>query len=232
VIGTAPDCDAGGVEPRVLVVEDDHALRDVLARALREEGFRVITAADGRTALASVAEPPDAVVLDIGLPDSDGRDVCAALRAQGIDAPVLFLTARDGLHDRLSGFAAGGDDYLGKPFHVSELVARLRAALKRTGPAPAGLGGGVTLDPGSHALRTENGELALTPTEFRLLACLLAAAGDVVRRRELVSSAWPAGAIVAENTLDQYVTRLRRKLVEAGSPRMLTTVRGVGYRLG
>src|SRR3954471_15638708 len=117
---------------KVLVVEDDHALRDVLARALREQGFRVATAVDGRAALASAVDSPDVVVLDIGLPDSDGRDVCAAMRAQGIHAPVLFLTARDGLHDRLSGFAAGGDDYLSKPFHVSELLARLGALLKRT----------------------------------------------------------------------------------------------------
>jgi DNA-binding response OmpR family regulator len=216
----------------VLLVEDDHGLRDVLARALREEGFRVATAVDGRSALASAADPPAAVVLDIGLPDSDGRDVCAALRAQGMQAPVLFLTARDGLHDRLSGFAAGGDDYLTKPFHVSELVARLRALLKRATPEAAQLGSGIVLDPSSHALSRGDAEVPLTPTEFRLLACLLAASGDVVRRRELISSAWPAGAIVAENTLDQYVTRLRRKLVEAGSTRGLKTVRGVGYRLG
>jgi two-component system response regulator MprA len=216
----------------VLLVEDDHGLRDVLARALREEGFKVTTASDGRSALASTAEPPAAVVLDIGLPDSDGRDVCAALRAQGMQAPVLFLTARDGLHDRLSGFAAGGDDYLTKPFHVSELVARLRALLKRTTPEAADLGSGLVLDPASHALTRGDAEVPLTPTEFRLLACLLAASGDVVRRRELIASAWPAGAIVAENTLDQYLTRLRRKLIEAGSTRGVKTVRGVGYRLG
>jgi DNA-binding response OmpR family regulator len=220
------------MEMTVLLVEDDHGLRDVLARALREEGFRVTTAVDGRSALASATDPPAAVVLDIGLPDSDGRDVCAALRAQGIQAPVLFLTARDGLHDRLSGFAAGGDDYLTKPFHVSELVARLRALLKRATPEAAQLGSGIVLDPSSHALSRGDAEVPLTPTEFRLLARLLAASGDVVRRRELISSAWPAGAIVAENTLDQYVTRLRRKLVEAGSTRGLKTVRGVGYRLG
>ncbi len=220
------------MQMKVLVVEDDNGLRDVLARGLREEGFQVTTAADGRAALASAVDPPDAVVLDIGLPDSDGRDVCAALRAQGMHAPVLFLTARDGLHDRLSGFAVGGDDYLTKPFHVSELVARLRALLKRATPSAAGLGEQVVLDPASHALRTGEAEVPLTPTEFRLLACLLAASGDVVRRRELILSAWPAGAIVAENTLDQYVTRIRRKLVEAGSGRELKTVRGVGYRLG
>jgi two-component system response regulator MprA len=216
----------------VLVIEDDHGLRDILARALREEGFRVTTAVDGRAALASVADPPNAIVLDIGLPDSDGRDVCAALRAKGIDAPVLFLTARDGLHDRLSGFAAGGDDYLSKPFHIHELLARLRALMKRTVSAGTAVGAGLLLDPASHALTGPDTEVPLTPTEFRIVAALLAASGDVVRRRELVSAAWPAGAIVAENTLDQYVARLRRKLLEAGSSRELKTVRGVGYRLG
>lgn len=220
------------MKTKVLVIEDDHGLRDILARALREEGFQVTTAVDGRGALASVADPPNAIVLDIGLPDSDGRDVCAALRAQGIDAPVLFLTARDGLHDRLSGFAAGGDDYLAKPFHIHELLARLRALLKRSVAAGDTLGDGVVLDPASHALTGPVAEVALTPTEFRIVAALLAASGDVVRRRELVTAAWPAGAIVAENTLDQYIARLRRKLVEAGASRELRTVRGVGYRLG
>jgi DNA-binding response OmpR family regulator len=220
------------MQSNVLVIEDDHGLRDILARALREEGFRVTTAVDGRAALASVADPPNAIVLDIGLPDSDGRDVCAALRAKGIDAPVLFLTARDGLHDRLSGFAAGGDDYLSKPFHIHELLARLRALLKRTVSADTAVGAGLLLDPASHALTGPDTEVPLTPTEFRIVAALLTASGDVVRRRELISAAWPAGAIVAENTLDQYVARLRRKLLEAGSSRELKTVRGVGYRLG
>jgi two-component system response regulator MprA len=147
-------------------------------------------------------------------------------------APVLFLTARAGLHDRLAGFAVGGDDYLTKPFHVSELVARLGALIKRSTSAAREVGEGIALDPASHALTSAGREVALTPTEFRLLARLLAGAGDVVRRRELVSSGWPAGALVTENTLDQYVSRLRRKLAEAGSDRELRTVRGVGYRLG
>ncbi|MFF0526717.1 response regulator [Actinomadura nitritigenes] len=118
---------------RVLIVEDDHQLRAALARGLREEGFTVSTAADGASALR--AAEADAVVLDIRLPDSDGRDVCQALRARGMDAPVLFLTAHDALVDRLSGFSSGGDDYLAKPIHLAELAARLRAALRRAGPA-------------------------------------------------------------------------------------------------
>jgi DNA-binding response OmpR family regulator len=217
------------LSPRVLVVEDDPALRDVLARALREEDFTVTTAADGRSALR-LLEIPDLLIVDIGLPDSDGRDVCAALRARGVQAPVLFLTARSGLHDRLSGFAAGGDDYLTKPFHVSELVARLRALLRRAVPPQPDMEG-LVLDPASHALVGVDGEVPLTPTEFRLLACLMRASGAVVRRRELVAAGWPPGAYVAENTLDQYVAKLRRKLVSAGSLRHVTTVRGVGYRL-
>ena len=116
---------------RVLVVEDDHGLRDVLARGLREHGYVVVTAVDGASAMSSMNPSIDAIVLDIGLPDADGRDVCHALRASGVSAPVLFLTARGGVTDRLSGFSVGGDDYLTKPFHLAELVARLQVALRR-----------------------------------------------------------------------------------------------------
>lgn len=218
--------------PLVLVVEDDHALRDVLARGLREEDFEVVTAADGRSALRTLAAVghPDAVVLDVGLPDSDGRDVCQAMRARGLVAPVLFLTARDGLTDRLSGFSAGGDDYLSKPFHMSELAARLRAALRRTGREPAAHGAGIRLDPVRHLLEMRGHTATLTPTEFRLLACLMAEPGTVVRRRTLIRTGWPEGACVSDNTLDQYLARLRRKLREVGSAEGIDTVRGVGYR--
>ncbi|WP_141698534.1 response regulator transcription factor, partial [Streptomyces lushanensis] len=113
--------------PRVLIVEDDHGLRDVIARGLRDEDFLVVTATDGASALRTADGSVDAVVLDVGLPDSDGRDVCQAMRAAGVTAPVVFLTAHDTLTDRLSGFSSGGDDYLAKPFHLSELAARIRA---------------------------------------------------------------------------------------------------------
>ena len=216
--------------PVVLVVEDDAALRDVLARALREDGLTVLTAADGQVALATAGPSVDAVVMDIGLPDADGRDVCLALRARGVSAPVLFLTAREGVHDRLSGFAAGGDDYLTKPFHVAELLARLRALLRRADathrPSPSGL----VLDPAAHALSYNGARTSLSPTEFRLLAALLARPDVVVRRRELLRAGWPDGAIVSENTLDQFVARLRRKLAEVSAPERLETVRGVGYK--
>jgi two-component system response regulator MprA len=221
----------------VLVVEDDHALRGVVARGLREGGLDVATAADGTTALRTVGPGPQtrfaAVVLDIGLPDSDGRDVCSAIRARGIDVPVLFLTARDQLHDVLAAFSAGGDDHLAKPFHISELLARVRAMVRRAAPRPAAVGTELRLDPSDHAVAGPEGRQPLTPTEYRLLAALMAASGQVVRRRALTLAGWPEGAIVADNTLDQYVARLRRKLAAVGTDgRGIGTVHGVGYRFG
>jgi two-component system response regulator MprA len=219
----------------VLLVEDDAALRGVVARSLREAGMDVVTAADGTSALRAAGPGPSvpfhAIVLDIGLPDSDGRDVCQALRSRGIAVPVLFLTARDGLQDVLSGFAAGGDDHLTKPFHVSELQARLRAMIRRGSAPPHAEPPGVYLDPAQHAVTGRGLRRALTPTEFRLLAALMGASGAVVRRRELIGAGWPEGAIVADNTLDQYVARLRRKLADvAGEEHLIATVHGVGYR--
>lgn len=212
----------------MLVVEDDHALRSVLARALREEGLDVVTAMDGRSALTSAGPRTSVVVLDIGLPDADGRDVCLALRAKGVMAPVLFLTAKDAVHDKLAGFAAGGDDYLTKPFHIRELVARLQVALRRA-EAPTDSATSVRLDPARHALAFADCSVPLSPTEFRLLALLLGRYGTIVRRRELLAAGWPDGAIVHENTLDQYIARIRRKLLEAGAPDRVETTRGVGY---
>jgi two-component system response regulator MprA len=172
------------------------------------------------------------LVLDIGLPDADGRDVCQALRARGIAAPVLFLTARHALTDRLSGFHAGGDDYLTKPFALAELVVRVHALLRR-GPreAPSPAAGPVVLDPAAHAIADGDVRVRLTPTEFRLLALLVARPGDVVRRSALVAAGWPDGAIVHDNTLDAYLARIRRKLRDAGAPATIETARGVGYVL-
>ena len=220
---------------RVLLVEDDTSLRGVVARGLREAALEVVTAGDGTTALRTLGPGPEtdfaAVVLDIGLPDSDGRDVCQALRARGIDVPVVFLTARDQLHDVLAGFAAGGDDHLAKPFHISELLARLRAVIRRGAPRQVAEPSELRIDPVDHAVAGPAGREALTPTEYRILAALMGAPGAVVRRRQLFSAGWPPGAIVAENTLDQYVARLRRKLAAAaGEDCSITTVHGVGYR--
>src|SRR3954468_8879001 len=165
---------------RVGLCEDDAGLRSVLERALGGEGFDVHVTATGRQAVEAFArDAPDLLVLDIGLPDADGRDVCQALRSHGLAAPVLFLTARDALPDRLSGFHAGGDDYLTKPFALAELLVRVQALLKRAGkPAEDGDGRALRLDPAAHAVRLDDRVEALTPTEFRLLAALLARPGD------------------------------------------------------
>ncbi|MHC3469487.1 response regulator transcription factor [Streptomyces sp. 7R007] len=216
---------------KILVVEDDHALRDVLRRGLLDEDFTPVLAADGATALRLAGEDVAAAVLDIGLPDADGRDVCQAMRANGFAAPIIFLTARHHLTDRLAGFSAGGDDYLTKPFHLAELLARLRAALRRAAPPALSTAGDLVLDATRHRARVGERHIDLSPTEFRLLATLVAAAGALVPRRDLVRAAWPDGAQVSDNTLDQYLSRLRRKLRDAGSGLCLTTTRGVGHRL-
>ena len=218
---------------RIGVCEDDPELKSVLTRALVSEGFEVRAVAGGRLAVQEFsAEPPDLLVLDIGLPDADGRDVCQALRAHGVDAPVIFLTARSELTDRLAGFHAGGDDYLTKPFALAELVVRIRALLRRSGvePEPA-MASGLRLDPAAHGARLGDQVVPLTPTEFRLLAALAARPGEVLRRSELVAAAWPDGAIVHANTLDAYIGRLRRKLRELGADSEIATARGVGYTL-
>ena len=215
----------------VLVVEDDDELRGVLRRGLCEEGFAVDTVASGAAALEQVDRSNvDALVIDIGLPDADGRDLCQALRARGLQTPVLFLTARDAVVDRVAGFDAGGDDYLAKPFAFAELIRRLEALLRRTGGDSAVEAAGLRLDPITHSVRGESAEVALTPTEFRLLARLLANPGEAVRRRDLVRAGWPHGAIVHENTLDAYIARLRRKLRALDAAPQLATVHGVGYR--
>lgn len=219
------------MRPRILVVEDDHALRDVLLRGLRDEDFDTVPASDGATALRLATADLAAAVLDVGLPDADGRDVCQAMRANGFLAPVVFLTAHHRITDRLSGFSAGGDDYLPKPFHLAELAARLRAAVRRAGPRPTAATGDLVLDAVRHCLTVRGARADLTPTEFRLLAALMAASGGVVRRRELVRAGWPEGAHVSDNTLDQYLTRLRRKLRDSGSELTVTTARGIGHRL-
>ncbi|HEX8156591.1 MAG TPA: response regulator transcription factor [Solirubrobacteraceae bacterium] len=219
----------------MLVVEDDPELRLLLARGLREEGFVVVAAANAAAAMDHDHVEVDLAVIDVGLPDADGRDLCQALRARGFEAPVLFLTARDAVTDRVSGFTAGGDDYVTKPFAFVELVVRLRALHRRSssnGPPEPADPGSLRLDPAAHAATGPGGSVQLTPTEFRLLAALAGRAASVVRRRELVGAAWPDGAVVHDNTLDQYVVRLRRKLREIAPDAGIVTVRGVGYRLG
>jgi two-component system, OmpR family, response regulator len=212
--------------------EDDAELRSVLGRALGAEGFDVRATATGHDAVERFSDdPPDVLVLDIGLPDADGRDVCQALRAHGIDAPVLFLTARGALTDRLAGFGAGGDDYLTKPFALAELIFRVRSLGRRAAGRGEPRTAALRLDPATHAIHAGGHSVALTPTEFRLLALLVARPGEVVRRRELIAAAWPDGAIVHDNTLDAYVVRLRRKLRELAVEEEIATARGIGYSL-
>jgi two-component system, OmpR family, response regulator len=216
---------------QIAIVEDDADLRRVLVQGLREEDFSVRAFGNGRDLLAKVDdEAPDAYVIDIMLPDTDGRDLCQALRARGLNAPVLFLTARDALPDRLAGFSSGGDDYMTKPFALDELIARLRALLRRISKDVVQVAG-MRLDPASHAISSGEETIRLTPTEFRLLAALAGRPGQVLRRHELVQTAWPHGAIVHDNTLDAYMARLRRKLRELDGSPTLSTVHGVGYVL-
>lgn len=220
------------MQPALLIVEDDGPLRDVLARGLRAEGFAVRTVATARALLEqALAEPPDAFVVDIGLPDADGRDLCQALRARGIDAPVLFLTAREALTDRLSGFSSGGDDYVTKPFDIEEVAARLHALLRRAAVSGRAEAGRLAMDPSQHAVFSGGRSQTLTPTEFRLLAALAARPGRVLARQELIRAAWPYGAIVQENTLDVYIARIRRKLAGLPGAPTIGTLHGVGYRL-
>ncbi len=220
------------MEPTVLICEDDPELRRLLVRGLGVEGFIAEAVGTGAALLARFAEQPraaNAIVVDIGLPDADGRDVCQALRARGVSVPVLFLTARDAVVDRVSGFRAGGDDYVAKPFALVEVAERLRALLRRVGHDDAVHGDGIRLDPTTHAAHSGDARIALTPTEFRLLGALLREPGTVVRRQTLIDAAWPHGAMVHDNTLDAYAARLRRKLrVLPGAP-TIVTVRGVGY---
>ncbi len=212
--------------------EDDPAIRRVVGQALALSGHSVVAAHTGGEALRLFGPEValDVLILDIGLPDADGRDVCQALRSAGQSAPVLFLTALGAVHDRLAGFSAGADDYLPKPFDVKELIARVEA-LARRGRTPSAAPGELLLDPTRHSLRCGDGEVSLTPTEFRILAAITSRPGEVVRRRAVVAAAWPDGARVTENTVDSYIRRVRRKLEELESPVSLHTVRGVGFVL-
>jgi len=212
--------------------EDDPAIRRVVTQALELTGHSVVSAYNGAEALQRFGADAvlDAIILDIGLPDADGRDVCQALRSAGQFAPVLFLTALGAVHDRLSGFSAGADDYLPKPFDVKELIARVEA-LSRRGRTAAEPVGGLALDPARHSMRHGDAEVLLTPTEFRMLAAITSRPGEVVRRHAVVAAAWPEGARVSENTVDSYIRRIRGKLKELDAPVTLRTVRGVGFTL-
>lgn len=222
------------MELTVGICEDDPALRRALRGALTMAGHTAVVAHTGAEALRLFGEDSalDVIVMDIGLPDADGRDVCQALKTAGQEAPVLFLTAYGAVHDRLAGFGAGGDDFVAKPFDVKELMARI-AVLGRRGRQLAVRrdDSGLVLDPVTHSLRTDAGEVPLSPTEYRMLAAVAARPGEVVRRAAVVAAAWPDGAMVSDNTVDSLMRRVRAKLAEAGASAQVETVRGVGYRL-
>lgn len=214
------------------VCEDDAAIRRLVTQALKYADHEVLAAHDGGEALRlfGADSAVDVVVMDVGLPDSDGRDVVQALRSAGQSAPVLFLTALGAVHDRIAGFHAGGDDYVPKPFDVTELIVRVEALARRGRPASA-VPQGLALDPARHSVRAAGGEVLLTPTEFRMLASITSRPDEVVRRRTVVAAAWPDGATVSENTIDSFIRRIRVKLTSVDSPVTIETVRGVGFRL-
>ncbi|GAA3231592.1 response regulator transcription factor [Actinocorallia longicatena] len=217
---------------RILAVDDDPAILRMLRRGLTLEGFAVDTADCGRAALAGAAGQ-DAVVLDVSMADVSGIEVCRELRRRGSDVPILMLSALDEVADRVAGLAAGADDYLCKPFDLTELVLRLRALLRRAGVAPGGAVrvGGLVLDPGGRSASLAGRELNLTRREFDLLEVLARNAGIVLSRNVLLDRVWGYDFAVTDNAVETFVGYLRRKLESAGDPRILHTVRGVGYVL-
>jgi two-component system response regulator MprA len=225
----------------VLVVEDDPGVRDSLRRSLTFNGFTVVTASDGVSGLAaatSTTDRPDAVLLDVMLPRMDGLEVCRRLRAAGDDLPVLMLTARDEVADRVAGLDAGADDYLPKPFALEELLARLRALLRRTRAAVDGADGegvlrfaDLVLDTQTRDVRRGDRPIRLTRTEFALLETLLSRPKRVLTRSQILEEVWGYDFPTTANSLEVYVGYLRRKTEEGGEPRLVHTVRGVGYVL-
>jgi two-component system response regulator MprA len=219
---------------RILVVDDEPAVRDALERALRLEGYEVEVAEDGAAALERIAgRAPDAVVLDVLMPRLDGLETCRRLRARGDSTPVLMLTARDDVPDRVAGLDAGADDYLVKPFALEELLARLRALLRRTAVDESGVlrFADLTLDPLRYEVRRGDREIELTRTEFSLLELFLRNPEQVLTRSIIFDRIWGYDFGPASNSLEVYVGYLRRKTEAGGEPRVLQTVRGVGYVL-
>jgi two-component system response regulator MprA len=219
---------------RVLVVDDDPAVSGALNRALRLEGYEVTLAADGPSALEEIAvRPPDAVILDIGLPIIDGLDVCRRLRAAGDDSPVLMLTARDAINDRVQGLDAGADDYLVKPFALAELLARLRALLRRRpGDSEDVLRfADLSLDPITREASRGERQFTLTRIEFDLLELLLRHPRQVLTRELILDRVWGYTFDSGTNSLAVYVGYLRRKTELEDEPRLIHTARGVGYVL-
>jgi two-component system, OmpR family, response regulator MprA len=225
------------IGPQVLVVDDDPQLREALTRALELDGYRVTTASNGVKALESVtARRPDAMVLDVMMPYVGGLDVCRTLRTRKDKLPILVLTARDEVGDRVAGLDAGADDYLTKPFALEELRARLRALLRRTKPEDGDEAAileydDIELDPAAHTARRGDRPIDLTRTEFALLELLLRNAGRPLPRETIMDRVWGWESEPTSNSLEVFVGYLRRKTEASGEPRLIHTVRGVGYVL-
>ncbi len=219
----------------VLVVEDDAAVRESLVRALGQDGYAVDTAVDGHQALSAVAaKERDVVVLDVGLPGVDGLAVCRRYRAEGRRTPVLMLTARDGISDRVAGLDAGADDYLVKPFALAELLARLRALLRRVepmGPTAPLQFADLVMEPSLVEVRRGARTIELTRTEYQLLELFLRNPRRVLTRTAIFTDVWGYDFGEGSNSLDVYIGYLRRKLEADGEPRLIQTVRGFGYAL-
>ena len=223
------------VDARVVLAEDDRGVRESLERALRYEGFDVVTAADGRQALTEAGgEDVDLLLLDVMMPELDGLEVARRLRARGSTLPILMLTARTEVSDRVAGLDAGADDYVVKPFALDELLARMRALLRRAGVT--GHTGrlevaGLVLDPGARVVTRAGRVVELTKTEFDLLELLMFNAGIVLTREVIYERVWGYDFETSSNSIDVYIGYLRRKTEAGGEPRLIQTVRGVGYVL-
>ena len=219
---------------RVLVVDDEPAVRRALERALRLDNYEVALAADGEEALDVLAtSPADAVVLDVAMPRLDGLEVCRRMRNAGDRTPILMLTARDAIDDRVKGLDVGADDYLVKPFALRELQARLRALLRRTaeGDGEVLSFGDLVLDPAAHQVHRGDREIELTKTEFSLLELFMHHPRQVLTRSQIFEQVWGYDFGPTSNALGVYIGYLRRKTEGGGEPRLLHTVRGVGYIL-
>ncbi|MGH3080007.1 MAG: response regulator transcription factor [Gaiellaceae bacterium] len=220
---------------KILVVDDERAVRDSLRRALELQGYEVELASDGTEALERLAAngQPDAVVLDILMPGMDGLEVCRQIRRRGNGVPVLMLTARDAVGDRVEGLDAGADDYVVKPFALEELLARIRAMLRRSLPSTDGVlrFADLELDTGTREVRRGGDEIALTRTEFNLLELFMVNPRQVLTRSIIFERVWGYDFGFASNSLDVYIGYLRRKTEAGGKTRLIQTVRGVGYAL-
>jgi len=221
---------------RVLVVEDEPKMARAIRRGLDREGYAVDSAGDGPSAVSLATDNDyDAIVLDVMLPGLDGFETCATLRAKGVWAPVLMLTARDAVEDRVAGLDAGADDYLTKPFALEELLARVRALLRRSGDDGAGTDklsfADLELDPGTREVTRGDERIELTRTEFSLLELFLLNPRQVLTRSIIFERVWGYDFGFASNSLDVYIGYLRRKTEAGGKPRLIHTVRGVGYAL-